>query len=79
MKEKNMIRLIVYVAGVVVGAVGTLVVERPKKVATKVREAAAFAKKKIREVYEAGEPKDDKPDEGSAQVSGIEVTVAAAV
>jgi hypothetical protein len=67
MKEKNMIRLVVFVAGTVVGVIGTLVVEHPKKVATKVREAAAFAKKKIREVYEAGEPKDDKPDEGSAQ------------
>jgi hypothetical protein len=59
-----MIRLIVFVAGAVVGAIGTLVVEHPQKVATKVRQATAFAMKKLREVYEAGEPKDDKPAEG---------------
>jgi hypothetical protein len=63
-KEKKMIRLVVFVAGVVVGAIGTLVVEHPKKVATKVREAAAFAMKKAREVYHAGEPKDEKPADG---------------
>jgi hypothetical protein len=68
-KEKKMIRLVVFVAGTVVGALGTLVVEHPKKVATKVREAAAFAMKKIREVYEAGEPKDEKPGEGPADVA----------
>jgi hypothetical protein len=66
MKEKNMIRLIVYVAGVVVG---TLVVQHPKKVAQKVCEAAAFTVKKVRDWYPAGEPKDDRRDEGPAQVA----------
>jgi hypothetical protein len=56
-----MIRLIVFVAGAVVGAVGTLVVEHPKKVATQVRQAADFVMRKVRELYEAGEPQDDKP------------------
>ena len=45
-----MIRLSVLVSGVVVGALGTLVVEHPKKVATKVRQAADFLIKKVREV-----------------------------
>jgi hypothetical protein len=64
-----MIRLVIFVARTVVGAIGTLVVEHPKKVATKVREAAAFAMKKIREAYEAGKPEDDKPGEGPADVA----------
>ena len=59
-----MIRLVVFVAGAVVGVIGTLVVEHPKKVATKVRQVAAFAMKKVREVYPAGEPQDEKPAEG---------------
>jgi len=61
-----MIRLVVFVAGVVIGAVGTLVVQHPSKVAHKVREVAAFAMKKIRDVYQAGEPKDEKPGERPA-------------
>ena len=64
-----MIRLIVFVAGAVVGAIGTLVVEHPQKVATNVRQAAAFAMKKMREVYEAGKPKDDKPADGSGEMA----------
>ena len=64
-----MIRLIVFMAGVVVGAVGTLVAQHPKKVAQKVCEAAAFAVKRVREFYEAGEPKDDRPGEGPAEVA----------
>ena len=44
-----MIRLIVFATGIVVGALGTLVVEHPKKVATKVRQAADFVRKKVRE------------------------------
>jgi hypothetical protein len=32
-----------------------------KKVATKVREAAAFVMKKAREVYQAGEPEGERP------------------
>jgi hypothetical protein len=60
-KEKKMIRLVVFVAGVVVGTIGTLVVQNPKKVVTKVREAAAFAMKKVREVYQAGEPEGERP------------------
>ena len=62
-----MIRLVVFVAGAVVGAIGTLVVQNPSKVAKKVREAAAFAMKKVREVYQAGEPKDERPGEGPAE------------
>ena len=64
-----MIRLIVFVAGVVVGAVGTLVGQHPKKVAQKACEAAAFAVRKVREFYQAGEPKDDRPGEGPADVA----------
>jgi hypothetical protein len=64
-----MIRLVVFVAGTVVGAIGTLVVQHPKKVAQKVREAAAFAVKKFRELYPAGEPKDEPPGEGPAEVA----------
>lgn len=59
-----MIRLVVFVAGVVVGALGTLMVEHPKKGAAKLRRAAAFAMKKAREIYEAGEPSEEKPAEG---------------
>ena len=62
-----MIRVIVFVAGVVVGALGSLVVEHPKKVATKVRQAAAFVRKKVREAYEASEPPDDNPAEGPGE------------
>src|SRR5207253_8460299 len=65
-KEKTMIRLVVFVAVVVIGAVGTLVVQHPSKVAHKVREVAALAMKKIRDVYQAGEPKDEKPGERPA-------------
>jgi hypothetical protein len=61
-----MIRLIVFVAGVVVGAMCTLIVEHPKKVATKVRQAADFVIQKVREAYEQGEAPDDKPDQGPA-------------
>jgi hypothetical protein len=64
MKENTMFRLVVFVAGVVVGAVGTLVVQHPKKVAQKMREAAAFAIRKIRAAYEAGEPNDEEPGDG---------------
>jgi hypothetical protein len=64
-----MIRLVVFVAGVLVGALGTLVVQHPKKVAEKVREAAAYAMKKAREVYQAGEPEDEKPADGSGGIA----------
>ena len=64
-----MIRLIVFVAGVVVGAGGTLLVQHPKKVAQKVCAAAAFAVRKVREWYPAGEPKDDRPEEGPAAIA----------
>jgi hypothetical protein len=63
-KEKKMIRLVVFVAGVVVGAIGTVVVQNPQKVVTKVREAAAFVMKKACEVYQAGEPEGEKPADG---------------
>jgi hypothetical protein len=66
-KEQKMIRLVVFVAGVVVGALGTVVVEHPKKVATKVRQAADFVIKKIREAYEAGESPDDNPAAGPGE------------
>ena len=39
--------------------------EHPKKVAQKVCEAAGFAVKRVREFYQAGEPKDDRPGEGA--------------
>jgi hypothetical protein len=64
-----MIRLIVFVAGVVVGAAGTLVVQYPKKVAQKVGAATAFAAKKVREFYHGGASKDDRPGEGPAEVA----------
>jgi hypothetical protein len=48
-----MIRLIVFVAG---AAIGTLVLEHSKKAATKVRRAAEFVMKKVRERYEASQP-----------------------
>lgn len=60
-----MIRLVVFVAGVVVGAIGTLVVQNPKKVAEKLREAAAFVVKKVRDVHPPGEPEADGPVDGS--------------
>ena len=59
-----MIRLVVWVAGVVVGALGTLVVQHPKNVVTKVREVAASAMRKAREAYQAGEPAGEPPAEG---------------
>jgi hypothetical protein len=64
-----MIRLIVFLAGVVVGAGGTLLVQHPRKVAQKMCAAAAFSVKKVREWYPAGEPRDDRPDEGPAEVA----------
>jgi hypothetical protein len=64
-----MVRLVVFVAGVVGGALGTLVVQNPKKVVTKVREAAAFALKKVREVYQAGKPEGEKPAEGPGDIA----------
>src|SRR5437762_7628405 len=63
-KEKHMIRVVVFVAGAVVGAIGTLVVQNPKSVAKKVREAVAFAAKKVREVYQAGDAKEARPADG---------------
>jgi len=63
-KEKMMIRLVVFVAGVVVGAIGTLVVQNPKKVAQKLREAATFVVKKVRDVYPSGEPEANGPADG---------------
>jgi hypothetical protein len=56
-----MIRLVVFVAGVVVGALGTLVVQQPQKVAQKLREAAALVAKKTRDAYPSGKPKADGP------------------
>jgi hypothetical protein len=64
-----MIRLLVFVAGVGVGAAGTLVVQRPQKVAHKLGAAAAFVAKKVREFYHGGESKEDRPDEGPAEVA----------
>jgi hypothetical protein len=64
-----MVRLSVFVAGVVVGAAGTLVVQHPQKVAHRMCEAAAVAVKKVREWYQAGEPKNDRPGEGPAEVA----------
>jgi hypothetical protein len=66
LKEKKMIRLVGLVAGAVVGALGTRVVQNPKNVATKVRDAAALAMKKAHAVYQAEEAKDDRPGEGPA-------------
>ena len=63
-QEQQMIRLIGFVTGIVVGALGTLVVEHPKQVATKVRQAADFVRKKVREAYGQGEPPDDKSADG---------------
>ena len=56
-------------AGAVVGAIGTLVVQNPKKVAEKVREAAAFVIQKVREVYQAGEAKDQRPANGPGDMA----------
>jgi hypothetical protein len=63
-KEQHMIRLVLFVTGIVAGAIGTLVVEHPKQAATKVRRAAESVMKKVRERYDAGEPPNDKPAEG---------------
>jgi hypothetical protein len=63
-KEKIMIRLVVFVAGVVVGALGTLVVQHPQKVAQKLRAAAALVAKKARDAYPSGKPKADGPVDG---------------
>jgi hypothetical protein len=68
-KEKKMIRLVVFVAGVVVGTIGALVVQHPQKVATKVREAAAFVMKKACEVYQAGEPEGERPADGPGDMA----------
>jgi hypothetical protein len=43
-KEQHMIRLVLFVSGVVAGAIGILVVEHPKKAATKVRQAELVMK-----------------------------------
>jgi hypothetical protein len=53
-----MIRLVVFVAGVVVGAIGTLAAQNPKKVAAKVRVAVATALKKLREAFPGEGPVD---------------------
>jgi hypothetical protein len=66
-QEQQMIRLIGFVTGIVVGALGTLVVEHPQKVVTKVRQAADLVRKKVREAYEAGEPPDDNPAAGPGE------------
>jgi hypothetical protein len=42
------------------------VVEHPKKVATKVRQAADYVIQKVREAYAQGEPPDDQPADGPA-------------
>ena len=44
-----MTKIVVFAAGVVVGVIGTLLVEKPKEVAEMVRAAAAAAGKKLRE------------------------------
>jgi hypothetical protein len=48
-QEKKMIRLVVFVAGVAVGAIGTLAAQDPKKRAGKLREGASLVVKKVRE------------------------------
>jgi hypothetical protein len=62
-------QLFLFVTGVVAGAISTLVVERPKKAATKVRQAAEFVMKKVRERYEAGESPNDQPAEGPGKMA----------
>lgn len=47
-----------------VGALGTLVVQHPRKVAQKLREAAALVANKARDAYPSGKPKADGPVEG---------------
>jgi hypothetical protein len=51
----------------VAGPIGTL--ERPRKAATKVRQAAELVLKKVRERYEASQPPNDQPAEGSGEMA----------
>jgi hypothetical protein len=59
--------LVVGVAGVVVGAIGTLLVHHPKQVGQKLREAAALALEKLREAGPSGQPKGAGPAHRSEQ------------
>jgi hypothetical protein len=60
-----MIRLIVFGAGVVAGALGTRVVPNPKKVAEKLRAAANFVVKKLREAFQTDPGKGEGPVNGA--------------
>ena len=59
-----MVRLAVFVAGATAGAIATLVAQNPKKVADKLREAAAFVVKKVRDAYPSSEPEAEGPVDG---------------
>jgi hypothetical protein len=63
-KEPIMNSLVVRVAGVVVGAIGTRLVPPPKPVGQKLRAVAALALEKLREAGRSGQPKGEGPAHG---------------
>jgi hypothetical protein len=63
-KELIMKSLVVGVAGVVVGAIGTLLVHHPKQVGQKLREAAALALEKLREACQPDQRNREGPAHG---------------
>jgi hypothetical protein len=62
-KELIMKSRVVGVAGVVVGAIGTLL---PKQVVQKLREVAALALQKFRAACQAGQQKEERPAHDAA-------------
>jgi hypothetical protein len=62
-------RILVFVAGVAAGVIGTLVVEKPKDVAERLRAAAAALRNKLREVFQPGPQEGEGPVQGNEGVS----------
>jgi hypothetical protein len=54
-----MLRVVALVADAAVGTISTLMVQHSKKIADKLREAAAFVAKKVHDAYPSAKPDAD--------------------
>jgi hypothetical protein len=64
-KGERMTRIVTFAVGIVAGAIGTLVVQKPRETAEKLRGVAGAARKKLQEAFGLGPQEGEGPPQGA--------------